>query len=280
MKFMAIVICFGLGTHVWAADLTSTPAGYRQKGLVRQVEAGQTIRKTGGSYQIIAADGTVVGKIKRTPKVSMPLDANGWITYTKWSLISGESVLSFATSWAVPPVPSSRDNQLVYLFNGMTTASDTVIIQPVLQFGVSGAGGGDYWSVASWYVTSDGQAFHTQAVKVNPGDVLTGVMTEKGNSGQKYSYSSEFKGIANTYLGVEGVEQMQNIYETLEAYNVTGCGDYPTGMTAFREINIELWGNISVPNWTPVNRVTDCGQHASVISNSQTDGEVDLAYGQ
>ena len=149
----------------------------------------------------------------------------------------------------------------------------------MLQWGPSAAGGGAYWSVASWYVTSGGQAFHTNLVRVNPGDTLIGVMTLTGQSGSQLSYASEFEGIANTRLPVQNIAELTGCNETLEAYGIDACGNYPDAPLAqFTEINIRTGAAAPAITWTPVNQVTDCGQHAVVSSNSSSWGEVDIYY--
>ena len=45
-----------------------------------------------------------------------------------------------------------------------------MIYQPVLQWGVSAAGGGNSWAVASWYADGQGgHSFYSQLVPVNEG---------------------------------------------------------------------------------------------------------------
>ena len=78
-----------------------------------------------------------------------------------------------------------------------------MIYPPVLQWGPSAAGGGNYWAVASWYADGQGgQAFYSQLVQVsNPGDILVGIMTlhwpiqEPGSVTTAYS-----QGIANSRI--------------------------------------------------------------------------------
>jgi hypothetical protein len=112
----------------------------------------------------------------REPAMSaleFPALGSGWIAYTYWNNGTGKSITSFKTRWVVPPAPVNDDGQLIYLFNGIQNYGYNYgILQPVLQWGASPAGGGSYWAVASWYVTSLGAAFYTPAVKVNPGDTL------------------------------------------------------------------------------------------------------------
>src|SRR5262249_31086228 len=48
--------------------------------------------------------------------------------------------------------------------------------------------------------------------------------------------------------------------------------------TAFRAIGIQTGNVTPVINWGVQNTVTDCGQQAVVVSNSATNGEVDIYY--
>ena len=51
-----------------------------------------------------------------------------------------------------------------------TAPLDFDIIQPVLQYGGGSAnGGGNYWGVASWYVTEDDGAIWSDELTVKPG---------------------------------------------------------------------------------------------------------------
>ena len=212
---------------------------------------------------------------------AVPALGSGWITYCYWNNGTGTPLSTFKTTWQVPPPPSVQDSgEVVFLFNGIQNyGTNFGILQPVLQWGVSAAGGGPYWSVASWYVTSGGQAFHTNLVRVNPDDTLIGVMTLTGQSGSSFSYTSQFQGINGTLLPVQNIAELQWCNETLEAYGINACGNYPdTPMTEFTEIYLRTGAKVPAVSWTPVNRITDCGQHAVVDSNSASYGEVDLFY--
>ena len=56
---------------------------------------------------------------------------------------------------------------------------------PALQWGPSAAGGGEYWSVASWYVGgTSGASFTASLVPVNAGDELTAFSTWCGGNGR------------------------------------------------------------------------------------------------
>ena len=67
--------------------------------------------------------------------------------------------------------------------------------------------------------------------------------------------------------------------ETLEAYGVQACSDYPaTDFTRFWPINVQTGATNPTMTWTPVNAVTDCNQHTIIGDNSSTQGEVDIYY--
>jgi hypothetical protein len=279
-----------------AEDQVITPGGARAKSLVHEIEAGHTLRMAGDRVQKFHPNGTMVadlGAIARrpgpqplmpgnvmVPRETDPALGSGWITYAGWSNNAGQPISSFRTTWVVPPAPSTNSGQLIYLFNGIQNS--TMIYQPVLQWGSNGAFGGNYWVVASWYADGQGgQAFHTTPVRVNIGQVVVGVMTLTSQSAAGFNYNCSFQGIANTSLPIQNVQELTWCAETLEAYNVQRCSDYPAcEFTAMLDIAIVCGSKIPTITWSPQNTVTDCGQHCNVVSNSATSGQVDLNYEQ
>lgn len=265
-----------------------TPGGPRHASLVHLVSGDQAVRAEREVAHVV--DRATSQLLLRVPAndhaAFAPALGSGWIAYAYWNNGTGTPISSFSTTWSVPQEPSTRSGQLIYLFNGIQNyGTNFGILQPVLQWGSSPAGGGEYWAVASWYVTSGGNAYHTAAVKVSPGDVLRGVMRlTKTNTGPgqptTYDYSSEFQGIPNTTLNIQQISELLWCNETLEAYGVTQASDYPDAAeTAYRDIDITTGGTNPTVTWTPVSSVSDVGQHAVVISNSSTGGEVDVFYG-
>jgi len=109
--------------------------------------------------------------------------------------------------------------------------------------------------------------------------VLVGVMTLTAQGNGQFSYQSEFRGIAGTQLPVQNVEELTWCNETLEAYRIAACSDYPaTDLTPMQSINLRTGNTTPAVHWTPQDRVTDCSQHALVPVDSATGGEVDLWY--
>jgi hypothetical protein len=283
-----------------AEELVLTPGGFRPKSFVFGIEPGHglTLLDTGELAKLELTTNRVIQTFAKPPGLQAQFAAhgpgggpkghlapppgalpNGWQTYSWWDSQSN-SITYFSTDWIVPPAPSTSSGQTIFLFNGIqNTGANFGILQPVLQWGSSAAGGGAYWSIASWYVTSGGQAFHTNLVRVNAGTKLQGVMTQTGASGAQYNYSSTFHGIANTTLPVNNIALLHWANETLECYGLTKCSDLPAAAyTAMDEIEIRLASTHPALKWTSVNAITNCGQHTVIASNANPHGKVELYY--
>jgi hypothetical protein len=276
-------------------QMVITPGGYRHRSLVHTIEPGHVLDGSAGrmrklvhaSGEMVADFGTIAEHAPGRPLMpenvfvpaeKVPALGTGWIVYASWTNNTGRTITSFKTTWIVPPPPATQSGQTIFLFNGIQNS--TMIYQPVLQWGPSADGGGNFWSVASWYADGQGgQAFKTPLVRVNTGDVLVGVMTLTGQSNNLFSYNCQFQGIANTSLPIQNVQELTWSVQTLEAYGLTQCSDYPeTCKTAMTGIEILTGGQEASISWQATNAITDCGQHTVVVSNASPGGEVDLFY--
>ena len=112
------------------------------------------------------------------------------------------------------------------------------ILQPVLQWGVSPAGGGAYWSVCNWFVTSEGQYFHDSFIKVNAGDRLQGIVKRIANTDSTYTYSASFMGYREG-LDVYNIRDLGRGYLALETYGVRNCDENPAD-EKLRMVNIQM----------------------------------------
>jgi hypothetical protein len=220
-----------------------------------------------------------------SPEIGQPAftEVDGWVAFTSWSNNSGQPVSSFSTTWTVPPAPAIAGNQTIFLFNGIQNS--TMIYQPVLQWGSSAAGGGQYWAIASWYADGqNGHVFHSDLVQVNVGTSLTGVMTlvrsyQSPTGGRLFDYHCTFTGYTHTVLDIQGVEELTWLCETLEAYGITDCSQFPyTNSTSFTAINLQT--GTATPNlaWAANTPHAECGELAAVVSNAAAGGEVDIWY--
>jgi hypothetical protein len=263
--------------------LVVTPFGPRPAGSVHLIPPGSGVTRQGGRLQRFDPVSGALTDLAAPAAAAAPA-TTGFVVDASWANQTGRPITYFATSWQVPPPPETSNGQTIFLFSGIQDATNSHILQPVLQWGPSGAGGGEYWSIACWYA-ENGPSAHTSLTRVEPGTVLTGVMQmipphgPLAGGAAGFSYLCEFCGIGASALQVLVIPELIFALETLEVVNVTGCSDYPqTSRTRMTGIEIRLVTGEADLAWTPADLVTDCGQHAVVVSNASPGGEVDLYY--
>lgn len=278
-----------------------TPGGLMPKANVHAVPRGGRVHHTDTEVHLIAANGTILHSApltKRPTTIHMPplemskaADAiqqrglqSGYVAYSYWKNSGAANLNTFSTTWTVPPVPHLQDGELIYIFNALVPSSDfTAILQPVLQFGYSPAGGANFWAVASWYLVG-AQTYYTPIWDVNSGDSVTGVMSLKNTTtsgGTKtYSYTSAFTGIDYSDLTITTTSLMDYCYEALEIYTATSSGDMPPGSTTMSKIAITNKDGShpqTALNWTTVADTND-GFKMTVMSTSGSSGSVQITY--
>lgn len=245
--------------------LVLTPGGFRPPAFVHHLPAGQALSRVGDQLHRLDLATNVRTEIAKlsAPAKKIPALGSGWIAWGSFRNTTGTPISFFKTLWTVPPPPATQSGQTIFLFNGLTGMSD--ILQPVLQWGPSSAGGGNYWSVGSWFVDPSGHAFHSTLANVNPGQTLVGVMALTSQAGNLLSYSCEFQGINGTRLTVQNIAELKQATETLECYGITRCSDYPaTKLTVMAAISLQTGAVSPAVTWTPFDAVADCGQHTRV----------------
>ncbi|KAF8179756.1 hypothetical protein K438DRAFT_1977123 [Mycena galopus ATCC 62051] len=256
-----------------------TPKGYRPASGLVAIPHGGKIVHAGENLQVLDADGTVVHTAAKSPtpaSSAVAPEETGWVAYASW-LNTAAPIGSFQTTWTVPPVPATNHGQTLFLFNSIEPATFDAIMQPVLQYGGSAAGGGAYWAVASWYLYGS-NTFYTTPVEVSVGQQLHGEVQLVGGSGGTYNYNSAFTNVGGSSLTVDGGEELAWATITLETYSTTSSSDYPTGSTVFSGINLELDdGTFPGLNWATVSDTAD-GITTTINSESSTNGEITITY--
>ncbi|KAJ6565882.1 hypothetical protein DFH09DRAFT_1314664 [Mycena vulgaris] len=260
------------------SDTVLTPGGHRNRASIHAVPAGGRIAHVDGAIHVLAANGSVVHIASPTPAASPPaLAKTGWITFASWFNTAGPSIGSFVASWTVPPAPTTWNNQLIYLFNSIEPAAGNAIMQPVLQYGLSPAGGGQFWGVASWYLFQD-QVFHTTLVPVSVGQRLDGEVQLIGASGSTFDYNSQFTNLQGTGMSVVGGPELVWATITLEAYGVTVKSDYPAGSTVFSSTSLEqVNGQFPAITWSILN--DDADRLATVVNvGGSRNANIEIKY--
>ena len=283
-------------------EMVCTPAGKVIRSKVHYVDSYHYLNIKNGVVKLIDAktgavakgDNNIVNsnrysendksnlKNKKINSIT-PVD-NGWVTYSYWKDSSITPITYFSTNWVVPSPPPTDSGQTVFLFNALEAnlhgLDSNFIVQPVLQWGPSAAGGGSYWAIADWFgPDSTGNYYHDSLIQVNSGDNLQGVIKLTSVNGKKYSYNSSFAGVSGSGLQVNNLRKADWAYETLEVYNIAECTEYPAD-TVMQWTDIQIKTDSIYPAliWTPQNTLTDFGQETTIISNSSTNGEVDTRF--
>lgn len=206
-----------------------------------------------------------------------PLPDNGWQTDANW-YNSGDTVTSFKTTWKVPPAPLNYDGQTLFQFNSIEPASYDAILQPVLQYGVSADGGGEYWAVASWYVTGN-QSFVSKLTSVATGQSLTGVIKLLAQKNSLANYSCQFTGITSSKLTIKNISPLVWLAEVLEVYSVDTCTDYPnTPFSEMSKIDVKTKNTIPSVTWSPSSGDPACGVTTTIVRQGGKNAAVDIYY--
>lgn len=258
-----------------------TPGGYRHPSMVHFVPRGHLLRRRQGRMQLVERSTRRIRErfAAVPPQMPVPGTGSGWVTYASWLNSTGSYIAELTTQWTVPPPPSVSGSQTVFLFNGLQDAAQNDLLQPVLQWGASQAGGGPYWAVSSWFIDLHGHASYSQLTPVNPGDILTGVMTVTGFNGSTYSYQSSFEGFPDSSLTVQGVDELTLAVQVLEAYQIVNAFSYPAApSTALSAIGLTTAAGAPSLDWQVRNVINNCGEYCSVGSNQNPQGIIEIFY--
>jgi len=258
-------------------DVALTPSGYYpsecvhgpipQNQVVIDFKTHSEIQDKESGNTLLVINPCPVSSREALTKKTAPLPS-GWAAYT-WSQTTANSINSYNGTWTVPANPKDKGTQTLFLFTGLqddygldTDQSVVNIIQPVLQWGQSEAGGGEFWAMASWYVDSNGNAYFSDLTNTKAGNTIQGnlVLSEKV---WEISTIDTVSSLATTlYIATNTSEPYA--FVTLEVYTVSNCGEYPTGSDTFSHLVIRPK---FTPQWSPVT-TPGCGEQVTVNSPS------------
>lgn len=256
---------FAVSTERIAPSGTFAPAE-----CTHEVENGASVfSQVDGSVKVIALSGkvTIFPKCAVQPiQVTLPnhvssnnayhvFPENGWLMNAWLSNINFQLLRSV---WNVPNPPPVSSGQLLYIFNGIESNQD--IVQPVLQWGASPAGGGPYWALTSWWVNAKLQFIHSPLLRVNPGDRIVGISIQT-TPGSWTITAIDLNTNQQSTLTVNNVSPLTYAALALEGYNISRCGNYPNGPVTFTQSQVANAGLFqSVNNWATGVGVNSCGQ--------------------
>ena len=252
-----------------SAEFVITPFGYFHPSCVLQLAEGNTLLADGRvqhpngtieaarrcQYPHYTSGGIAVPADVKPGDVS-PLVISGWLESVSATTTTAYSKLT--STWVVPPEPTTDNGQLLYFFPGFEDIDNVIsILQPVMQWGVGFAGGGPYWTAASWNCCINGTTWHSPLIDLNVGDTIVGtisspcgpgpdcpiwnVVTNNKTTGEKTTLArSPVRGqVWNWVFGA-----------VAEPYGVVECTDFPdnSGLTFTVRVYDEN-GDVTIPDW-------------------------------
>jgi len=250
---LAIAFCLSPAAQAQPASVSlkahpgwvQVPGALIRPDCVHEIPNGAQIEENGD----ITLEGSIVAHYDACPEepistrpyhgavpqyTDTPGTGNGWVeaVQEEVSLGSGDNIDKIQGTWTVPSDPSTNGG-LVYMFNGLEPTTENLIIQPVLQYGATSAGGdigGNYWVIASWMVGKN--ALHSPGERVNPGDTIQGTINVTSVSGGKINWEIHAKDTTSGAYSDQAVWTSGYTWNwafsgVLEAYGITSCNDLP-----------------------------------------------------
>jgi hypothetical protein len=190
-----------------------------------------------------------------------------WKACAAWNNNTGNAVSNFTAKIKVPPPPAVVGIQTIFIFIGIQNSAR--ILQPVLQWGRSRAGGGRYWSVGSWLAGSQADPILTGLgmTRVASGDMLIARISLIDSNTTGNRYRCGFDGINASQLLTNRIPELKYCCVTLESYLVREQGNYPpVASTDVTHIAVtDINGSIQPP-WQFNQQPGPLGEHAAAGS--------------
>lgn len=191
-----------------------------------------------------------------------------WKAFAQFNATQGFSGLY--GEWNVPNAPTGNTGQTLFWWNGVEPSDNSAVLQPVLQWGVSANGGGNYWAIASWFVSSTHGTIVSKLVQVKDGDIIIGANTMDSKGLWVINATSQNTGQSTSFTYNPKIPYIY-AYEVLEAYSITACTQYPSqGTVDFTKISVDVAGKSVTPKWQAfTQQPITCNEHAEIKSDTE-----------
>ncbi len=224
----------------------------------------------GASQRTIGDDPLVSGTTAQGPTPT----TNGWMIATWWN--ASTWLRRLYVDYAVPSAPSVA-GATNFLFSSFEPGNGGDIIQPVLTYGPSASGGGNYWYITSWYLWNNGNnTYIGPNVTVSPADTIWGAMegNDCNSDGTHCHWAIITRDLNSGQQSRIDITSYQNFTTAqggvLESYGATGCAMLPAnGHGVFR--NIQIFGpsfNQLTPSFFVWQPDPECSMYENYSANS------------
>lgn len=307
--FFCFIFFVGIVFSAKAERYVRTPLGYVWSSCLHHMDRGSHIVHGEDELVRVISPSGFVKTLPKCPKPTLPRHSSnpnkahkisrdspddGWQVWSAYLNQNNATFTSFLGNFNVPSAPSNWDGGILYMFTGLQNynwipypdGGDAPpgfdIIQPVLQYGGdSEDGGGNYWELASWYVTVDSGAVWSTPEIVNPGDVIFGNMTKTGPSTWFIGGTVHSTGVSSTFsVTYPRLSSQPWAYCTLEVYDIDDCaGDFFSSSSPLKFTDFALYqGKMQpvTPQWQGLNNgANNCGTTITINSPQ----EVTIVFG-
>jgi hypothetical protein len=266
------------------------PGGYRPEELVKKAPASKKGRDAHFKKLKKAPDSEAAGKrfalinnAQNFLEELEPARLNSlnphWMAVTGFRNDSAAPISRFTAKLVVPEAPQKK-TQLIYIFLGMENSDR--ILQPILQWGSSKMGGGQFWSIGSCYAggQNDPVIFQHEMVPVLIGEELTAVIELTDRTASGCRYNCFFEENNKTLLPTAVIPELKISWVTLESYRVQNRNEYPPPPSVvFTDIKvIDINNNVIKPSWNSPDRTGPFGEHATLTREPGQPDRINLFF--
>eukprot|EP01117_Protostelium_nocturnum_P005393 TRINITY_DN1959_c0_g1_i2.p1 TRINITY_DN1959_c0_g1~~TRINITY_DN1959_c0_g1_i2.p1 ORF type:complete len:281 (+),score=104.21 TRINITY_DN1959_c0_g1_i2:111-953(+) len=250
---LSFVLLLCTAFSLFQCSQVMVPGGYLlDSEQVKEVPNGSLLvyNETSSLLQILDSEMRILSEeiMEQFEGKSVQKRDTGWVN-SAWQM--GRRQTEFTASWTVPQRPASlADRQTLFYFNSWENQINGIsqIVQPVLQWGVSAAGGDhNSWKLGSWWVTSNHQAKYSPLTTVNPGDKIVGTISY--SDPQTISIKCFVNGKMTANLSIRGTGVYDSAQVASEVYFLNTCKDYPPGPFSFDNMRLRDSGNVVTSPW-------------------------------
>lgn len=288
MKPVAALATAATLAAAWPADYVIVPGGRTHKSCVHEVPEGALLEETTlplCNHPFLRGDNGTHG--------------SAWKAWAQVNSTGLPGVSSLNSTWAVPgPPQDTNGGQTLFWWNGVEPGDTSAVLQPVLQWGTSAAGGGNYWAYSSWYVSANHGSHFSKLEKVQTGDKVTGTNTLHADGSWTISSTApnrnpsilQFKPVAGDWptafhvLEAYGVDSTCNLCAQLTRkcsvmqMNDIRADPFPppssdpaAGKVVFNDIELAFAGTPMAPiAWTFLTQTAGCGEQASANADGSS----------
>jgi hypothetical protein len=281
MKSVVLLSMLTMSVATWGQSLNlppnyvATPIGWIHQSCLYEVAENESVEEPGIIHR---ADGSVftpppcpyatVHPVSSDPSAEFPTFTN-WTTDGTRANANGFTFLS--GQWTVPLRPDNT-GATIFIFPGIQDPQNNFIIQPVLQFGSSMAGGGNFWAIASFACPFGGNCFINRggAQRVDVGNTIVGSLVGSHcGGGCTWVITAESSNGSRTQITWQARQVYPFAFVAFEVAGLSHCNQLPEDTSLKMSTALEnSVGAVVTGPWHPETLFPHCNFHTTSSDGS------------